>query len=259
MFTRPIKTCLTLMAAFATCIASPQTSRADIDFESAIFQNTTITQNDAAGYAITADILEDGSVVAQLSASVEYGGGTNPFNTGDSWRAASGIYQIYAESTGVVPGDDTADGNWDISVTPNAGWKVDGISVFTNGTTIGNPDITNVTTDGIGSVFNSNGLITNRTDGDVIPNGGDLLFSGGSHPSGIPTADHSRLWAINAADATQLSFTYSVGHDETVRVIAIDAIQMDVALSQIVAVPEPSTAVVSFLAMSALFLRRKRS
>ncbi|QEG22419.1 PEP-CTERM sorting domain-containing protein [Mariniblastus fucicola] len=244
-----------LLFALALSIVLPQTSRADIDFSSSIFEGTIVTQDDAAGYAVTADILESGSVVGQFSASVTYGAGTNTFNSGSSWGPSADGFGIYPDSTGSFAGDDTASGFWQISVTPNAGWTVDGISIFTVGTTIANPDFTSVTSDGVGSIFDENNLITNYTDGASFVDGDDILFAGGSITNGIPGSDHSRHWAYSSAGATQVSFNYLAGFDESVSTIGIEGLQVGMQLS---AVPEPATATISLLLLAGLSVRRRR-
>jgi len=255
MLTRLKSSCLSLTVALAITTSWAQTSQADIDFDSAIFQNTTVTQNDALGYAITADILEGAIVVGELEAAVTYGVGTNPFNSGSLWGPSAGSFAIFGESTGTFIGSETASGDWDIKITPTAGWQVDGISIFSQGSTLANPDFTSLTSNGVGTIFDSANLITNYTDGQSFTDGDDLLFAGGSTVNGIPMTDHSMVWAFNSEGATDVSFTYTVGNDEAVSTIALEGLRVDAQFS---AVPEPGTATITLLALSTLCLRRRR-
>ena len=92
----------------------------------------------------------------------------------------------------------------------------------------------------------------------IRDSGGDLLFAGGSHASGILSADHSQNWAFNAAGATSLSFDYQVGHDETVAGVAIEGLWLDVQTT-VAAVPEPSSAILfAVLSLTAIGYRRRR-
>lgn len=245
----------TIMVAFGLCLTFVNPSCADIDFESAIFQNTLITQNDTDGYAITTDVVEGGTVAGRMSVSLDYGGGTTPFDSGDRWRAVSNAFRIYGDSTGTFAGDDTADGVWQISVTPNAGWQVDGISIFTNLTTIANPNFANISSNGVGSLFDDNNLVANFADGDSVPNGSTIDFNG--QTGGIPSADHSRRWAYNAAGASDVNFRYEAGMDEVVATVGVEAIHVSVQMS-VISVPEPASASIVLMAMSTLTLRRRR-
>jgi len=216
-------------------------SKADVAYTSSTFQNLVVTQNNTLVYAVTSDIVENGIVTGTLTASIEYGGGNNPFNDTSDWGPSANAFRIFGRSTGNFAGSDTADGTWKISATANAGYQIDGISLYTQGSVLGNPDFTNVNTNGSATVSELSELITNYNDGDSFTNGDNLLFAGGTHASGILSEDHSRNWALNAADATSLSFNYQVGHDETVAGIAIEGLWLDVQTSTALAVPEPSS------------------
>ena len=232
-------------------------TKADIIYTSSTFQNLVVTQNDALGYAVTSDIVEGGVVTGTLVASIEYGGGTNPFNDGSDWGPSANAFRIFGRSTGNFAGSDTADGNWNISATANTGFQIDGISLFSQGSVLGNPDFTNVNTNGAATVCEHADLITNYDDGDSFTNGDDLLFAGGTHASGILSADHSQNWALNSAGATSLSFNYQVGHDETVAGVAIEGLWLDVQTS--VAIPEPSGAsFVALICLSGFCYRRRK-
>ena len=245
-----------LLPCAAVLVSLTTQLKADVVYTSSTFQNLVVTQNDALGYAVTADIIEGGVASGVLVASIEYGGGNNPFNDGSDWGPSANAFRIFGRSTGNFAGSDTADGSWDISVTANAGFAIGGISVYSQGSVLGNPDFTNFVSNGSATISDDNNLITNYNDGDSFANGGDLLFAGGSHASGILSADHSQNWAFNAAGATSLSFDYQVGHDETVAGVAIEGLWLDVQTT--VAVPEPSSAIfLVVLGLSAIGYRRR--
>lgn len=251
---------LTLLAlTVSVCVLPSPEATAGIDFSTATFNNMNITQNDSLGFAVTADVLEGGTVVGSLTAGYTYGGGTTPFNSGSFWGPTANAFRIFGETTNSFNGSDTADGRWNISVTPNAGYQVDGISLYTNGSILANPDFVGVTTNGNATVFDNgsgNGLITNYADGDPFIDGTNLLFAGGTHNNGILSTVHSNNWALNAAGATTLAFKYEAGFDEPVNGIAVEGIWFDVQLSA--SMPEPSSLYLLLLGAFPVAFRRER-
>ena len=245
-----------VMICAAVLIGQTTKLKADIVFTSSTFQNLVVTQENAQGFAVTADILDGGVATGVLTASIEYGGGNNPFDDTSDWGPSGNAFRIFGRSSGTYMGSDTADGFWNISATANAGFAIGGISIYTQGSVLGNPDFTNFVSNGSATISDSENLITNYNDGDSFINGGDLLFAGGLHASGILSEDHSRNWAFNAAGATSLSFNYQVGYDESVAGIAIEGLWLDVQTT--VAVPEPSSAIfLVVLGLSAIGYRRR--
>ena len=252
-----IRKCFSLTLVFAICGLLTGNVNADLVYTSATFQNTFVTQDDALGYAITADVVEGGVTTGILTASLVYGGGTNPFNDGSAWGASSGAFRIFGSSTNNVAGFDTATGDWDLSVTALSGYQVDGITVFSEGAVLGNPDFTNIVSDGVSTIYDSTNLIGNVVDGQVIANGGSLLFNGGINSNGIESSNHARNWGINA-DASALSFTYSVGFDESVGNIAFEGLRLDVQTSAVSSIPEPSCFAMIGLGIAFIGMRRRR-
>ena len=162
-------TSLFLLLAVSVCPLS--VVNADILHTSSTFQNFLVTQNDTNGFAVTADVVEGGVVAGVLTASMTYGGGTNPFNSGIDWGPAANAFRIFGRSTEDVNGPDTADGFWDISVSAAAGFQVEGISVYSLGSALGNPDFINVQTNGSATVADDNSLLDNLNDGDSLASG----------------------------------------------------------------------------------------
>lgn len=244
----------------AVLIGQTSELKADIVFRSSTFQNLVVTQDDALGYAVTADINDGGVATGVLSASIEYGGGNNPFNDASDWGPSANAFRIFGRSTENFAGSDTADGFWNVSATANAGFAIGGISVYSQGSVLGNPDFTNLVSNGLVTISDSEDLITNYNDGDSFANGGDLLFAGGSHASGILSEDHSQNWAINAAGATSLSFNYQVGYDEPIAGVAIEGLWLDVQTIPVATIPEPNSAMlIAAMGLSAIGYRRRRS
>ena len=243
-----------LALMFVVCGLLPNNVKADIAYTSSAFENMVITQNDAFGFAITADVTEAGITTGVLTASYTYGAGSTPFNTGENWGGTSN-FRIPGTTNLNPDGTDTASGDWNISVTALAGYQVDGLSVFTQGTSISNPDFTNITSNGIATVCEASDLISNVSHGDVIPNGGNLDFNAGTSANGIISDDHSQEWAINVAGSA-LSFTYLAGFDEPVNNVANEGLRLDVQISE--AVPEPSSFAIIGLGMVFIGMRRRR-
>ena len=246
-----------LCIALAVFLLPLQDVNADIAYTTSTFSNMMVTQDDTNGFAITADILEGGALAGTLTASMIYNGGTNPFNNGDLWAPFANAFRIFGSSTGSFAGDDNAAGEWNISVSANAGWNVEGISVYTLGSFLGNPEIEQVMSNGNTSLFDGNNLIVNHSDGAILNNGANLDFAEGTGNNGIVSGDHSQNWAINAADATQLSFDYLVGFDEPINGIGTEGLWLDVQLTS--SVPEPNSALLLIgLLGFAIGCRRRR-
>lgn len=245
---------LTLM--FAICGLLTSNVNADIVYSTATFQNMVITQNDPSGFAITADVIDGGVTTGVLTASYAYGAGSDPFSNGNNWGPTATDFNINGTTGTNSPGTDTATGDWNISVAAVAGYQVDGISVYSNATALGNPTISNIVSNGIATVCENTDLIANVDHGDVIPNGGSLDFNAGSSVNGILNGVHSREWAINA-DASALSFTYAAGFDEVINNVASEGLRLDVQTS-VVPVPEPASAGIIGLGMAIFVMRRRR-
>lgn len=233
---------------------------AGLDFTTSTFQNRTVVQNDATAFGVTVEIVEGGTVTGIMTATFTYGGGNNPFDTTtDFGTPSANALRIFGESSEDVAGPDTADGSWDFSIAPTAGYEVTGITLFSNGTVLGNPEF-GITSDGTMTIFdggNGNDLIAGFNDGDTLANGSTLDFFGGTHNNGILSTVHSRNWAVNAAGANTLSFKYRVGYDEPINGVAVEGLWLDVATTQ--SMPEPGAA--SLLGLATLlgaFYRRRR-
>lgn len=244
-----------LVAIFG--LAVQNSADGQIVYSSSNFTNRVVVSSTATQYSITADILESGVLAGTLNGSLTYGGGTNPF-TAPNW-VAGGNLNILGSSTNTSETSETADGVWDFSITPAAGFQVDGISLFTNGTVIGNPTFANLTSNGTGSVIDANEgtsteLFSNYNSGAFV-NGDDLVFNAGGLSTGIDLPDHSLRWSYDSAGATQLSFDYQAG---PVANISNEGIRLDVQLSAI-AVPEPSGFALLGLLGSLAVLRRRKS
>ncbi len=245
-----------LCIVLAVFLLPLQNVNADIAHTTSTFSNMVVTQDDMNGFAITADILEGGALAGTLTASMIYNGGTNPFNNGDLWGPIANAFRIFGSSTGDFAGEDTATGEWNISVSANAGWNVEGISVYTLGSILGNPNFEQVTSNGNTTLFDGNNLIVNHNDGAILNNGANLDFMEGTHANGLFSEVHSQNWAINAADATELSFDYLVGFDEPINGIGSEALWLDVQLTS--AVPEPNSALLLIGLLGFSICRRRR-
>jgi hypothetical protein len=227
-------------------------------YTSSTFSNFTVTQDDALGFAATVDIFESGTKVGELDASVVYGGGTNPFNSGSLWGAAA-TFRALGQSTNDAETSETASGFWNFDVTAEPGYVVDGISLFTVGTVIANPTFADLTSNGTATVFDANQgtadeLLQSHDDGDVFMNGDDLVFNSGSLTTGITGTVHTRNWAYDSAGATNLSFNYRAG---PVTNITNEGINIDVQFS--VATPEPSSLwLLGLLSVPGVRSRRQR-
>ena len=248
---------LVLIATFSLAVGNSAT--AQINYSSNSFDNLVIVSSDAAQYSITADILEggvNGVVAGTISGSLTFGGGTNPFNT-PNWNDGQTL-TINGISTADSEANETADGHWSFTVTPTAGYQVDGISLFTNGTSIANPTFANLTSNGIATVVDANeGLsneLFNSQNSGAFVNGSDLVFNTGTTSAGITSANHTQLWSYDSAGATQLNFDYLAGPTSN---ISNEGLRLDVQLSAI-AVPEPSTFALMGLFGSLAVLRRRR-
>ena len=252
-----IQKCFSLTVMFAICGLLTANANANLVYVSSTFANPVINQNDALGYSVTADVLEGGVMTGSVTASIVYGtGGSDPFSSATLWGPTGTSFGIAGESNLNPVGTDTASGDWNISVAAVAGYQVDGISVFTQGTSIANPDITSITSNGIATLYDGGGLITNAADGSVIANGGSLDFIAGTTSNGIVSDDHSQLWAINV-DGSAVSFNYAVGFSDPVNNISFEGLRFDVQTS-VAPVPEPSCFAMIGLGMAFLGMRRRR-
>lgn len=247
---------ISLIAACAVIFALTANVQADLFYTSASFANRSILENSSVRYSVQSDIMENGSVVGTLTATMTYGGGTNPFSD-HLWHTGS---SFTAEGNSTTSGEnsETADGVWDFVIAPAAGYQVDGITLFSNHTLLANPVISNLTSNGTARVWDdnqglSNELLANYDNGDLFTNGDDLEFNSGSLAGGIDIADHSERWSFDSAGATSLSFTYQAG---PVSDIGREGIKFDAALS-FVGVPEPSSLLI-LSAVSLLTLARRR-
>ena len=229
-----------------------------IEFDSSTFHNMTVTQDDLTGFAVTIDIREGGVLAATMTASVTYGGGTNPFDSGDAWSVGNEFrFRGSSTPTSDTP-NETADGLWEVQITPEAGWAVEGITLFSTGTTLANPIFEGLTSDGVATVADANQgaageLLNNYDDGDAFVDGDDLIFNSGSAANGFRRDDHSELWSYDSLGATELSFTYRAGPVPT---ISTEGIALDVSLT---AVPEPAGCMLLGLAdLCGIRVRRRR-
>ena len=121
---------LLILLTLSLWLTSPPKSRAALVYTTSSFNNFTITQNDAIGFAATADIFEGGVKAGVLNASVVYGGGSNPFNSGSLWGVGN-FFRATGQSTNTGNVAETAGGIWNFSVAPEVGWQVDGMTLFT--------------------------------------------------------------------------------------------------------------------------------
>lgn len=256
------KTILNTTILAAAGMIGTGASHAAATFTGATFSNLTVVQDDAAALVITADVTVGGAVVGALDASLTKVGGTPGFNT-SSWSASG---QLNATGQGgASTGDDTGIGDWAFTITPIAGWQVDGISTFTNGTVLGNPIYSNITSNGAATLQEDitgglgAGLITNAADGDSIANGGSLNFGIGSNVNGINGVDHSNLWSLDFAGASTIGFRYSAGTQVggEVPTLGGEALRIDASLSEAPPVPEPSAGLLAAFG-GLLLLRRRR-
>ncbi len=230
-----------------------------VEFDSSTFHNMNVTQDDATGFAVTIDIREGGVLAATMRAQMTYGGGTNPFDSGDAW-AVGNEFRFRGSSTPTTSTpNETADGLWEVMISPEPGWNVDGITLFSTGTTLANPVFEGLTSDGVATVADANQgtaieLLSNYDDGDSFVDGDDLIFNSGSAANGFRRDDHSLLWSYDSAGATELSFTYRAGPVPT---ISTEGIALDVSLSS---TPEPSSCILLGLAgLCSVRIRRRRS
>lgn len=246
------------LCAFFCAFLCAQTCSAGLVYTSSTFSNFTVTQDDLLGFAATADIFESGTKVGVIDASVVYGGGTNPFDSGSIWGAGA-TFRALGQSSNDNEPNETAAGFWNFDVTPEPGYTVDGISLFTVGTVIANPTFANLTSNGTATVFDANQgtadeLLQSHDDGDAFVNGDDLVFNAGSLITGIDNPVHTRNWAYDSAGATNLSFDYLAG---PVTNITNEGINIDVQFS--VAVPEPSSLwLLGLLSIPSVRSRRRR-
>ena len=246
---------LLVLGAFL-CLAVTDSASAQIIYSSSTFANPSST-NSATQYSFTADVLQGGSLAGTVSGSLTYGGGTNPF-LAPNWNGGASL-----AIGGTAPNDDnsaveTADGVWSFVITPAAGYQVDGISLFTQGTSIANPTFAGLTSNGSATVIDANQgtateLFASHSSG-AFANGSNLVFNTGSTSNGIPTGDHSLNWSFDSAGATSLSFDYQVG---PVPNISGEGIRLDAQLS-LAPVPEPSAIALMGLMGSLAFLRRRK-
>lgn len=247
--------CLLATVAIAFFTANPAT--ASIVYSSATFTNFTVLTNNATQFSASGDILQGGVVAGTITGTMVYGGGTNPFNSGSLWGTGA-EFRIGGSSTATAEANETADGFWSFTITPNANWSVDGVSLLSNGTVLGNPTFANLTSNGAATVHDDNQgaadeLLGNYDDGDLFVNGTDLVFNDGTLSTGITGAAHARLWSYDSVGATNLSFTYESG---PVSNISNEGLALDVQLS--FAIPEPSSIALMFAAGMGLLARRRR-
>ena len=239
-----------LLAAFANSNANAQ-----MKYTSSEFVNRVITENSDTKYSVTTDITQNGIKVGQLDASLTYGTGTNPFEDA-VWTTGQNFSATGMSTSSDTENDETAAGIWDFSVTAEAGYRVDGLSLFSLNTILADPIFSNITSNGVATVWDgnqnkANELLGNHESGDIVANGSDLVFNNGSGSNGIAPGDHSELWSYDT-NGTEISFEYQAG---PVEAITAEGIRFDASFS---AIPEPSTlGVLAFLG-SAIALRRRR-
>ena len=245
---------------------------ASITYTSSSFSNFTLTTDTDTQLTATADIFQGSVLAGTATVTMVYiapstlgdmqPGGTNPFvrpvnADGDLLWSASNDFRITASSIQDSELNETAFGAYTISVTANAGFQVDGISLFSQGTVLANPTFQDLTSNGVGSVADDNQgeadeLFASHNDGDAFTNGDDLIFRPGSLSTGIEVDDHSRNWSFDSAGATLLTFDYLAG---PVVNITSEGLRFDVQLST-APVPEPGSAVL--LGIVSLFAMRRR-
>ena len=250
---------LSFSVALAILAFASQTVVGSIVYNSATFSNFNVITNDATQFSASADILQGGVNAGTIVATQLYGGGTNPFNSGTLWGAGND-FRIGAFSTQTSEVNETADGLWSISVTPNANWSVDGISLFSTGSVISNPTFGNLSSNGVATVHDDNQgttteLFSNYNDGDAFLNGDDLIFNPGDLPTGIISDDHTRLWSYDSAGGTDLTFRYEAG---PVANISNEAFAVDLELT-LALIPEPSSLGLMMAASLGLLARRRRN
>ncbi len=241
---------------------------ASITYTSSSFRNFRVDTDTDMQLTASADIFQGNVLAGTATVTMVYvapgtTGGTSPFvrpenSTGGLFWSASDDFRITASSPADLDeNNETAFGAYTISVTANAGFQVDGISLFTDGTVLANPTFQDLSSNGVGSIADlsqgaANELLANYDDGDSFVNGDDLIFNDGDVTNGFSREFHSRLWSFDSAGATLLTFDYLVG---PVRTITNEGIRFDVQLST-VPVPEPGNAVL--LGIASLFALRRR-
>ena len=232
---------------------------ASITYTSGLFRDFDVDTDMPNLFIATADIFQGNVLAGTATVTMTYGGGNNPFQSPLSDWGAGADFRATADA----PNDpdstaETAVASYSFSVTANAGFQVDGISLFSVGTTLANPTFQNLSSNGIGSVADdnqgaANELLANYNDGDAFINGDDLIFRPGTSGPGILNGSHSRLWSFDSAGATLVTFDYLAG---PVTNIANEGIRFDVQLST-APVPEPGSAVLLGI-VSLLALRRRK-
>ncbi len=248
--------CALLLLCVASQLILARPTSASLVYVSSTFGNFTVTQNNASGFAATADIFESGVKAGVLEASVAYGGGTNPFNSGSLW-GDGGFFRATGQSTNTNNLVETADGDWSFNVTPEPGWTTVGLTIFTSGTVIANPVFAGLTSDGTATVHDDQQgtpeeLLNNYNDGDAFVNGDDLVFNAGTLATGITSTQHNRLWSYDSAGATSIRFTYEAG---PVSNITNEGIAFD---AQLRSTPEPSSFLLLGLAQIFVLGRRRQ-
>ncbi len=233
---------------------------ASIVYSSATFNNFSILSDTPTGFSASANIIEGGVVAGTLTVTTVYGSGTNPFNSGALWGASNEFRFTGSSTDDEEEAEETAEATYSISISTNAGWSVDGLSLLSHATVLANPTFENLTSNGIATVADDNQgmpdeLFLSHNDGDSFTNGDDLVFRPGSRSAGIDNLDHIRKWSYDSAGATTVSFNYIAG---PVTNISSEGIGIDVALS-FTAVPEPSTLCLLGPGMLLVMSRRKRN
>ena len=99
-----------VLCALLYALTFAPTCSAGLVYTSSTFSNFTVTQDDASGFAATADIFESGTKVGVIEASVVYGGGTNPFDSGRNWGAGA-TFRALGQSTNDNEPNETASGS----------------------------------------------------------------------------------------------------------------------------------------------------
>jgi hypothetical protein len=230
---------------------------ADMIYTSSAFNARVVLVNNATTYSVQTNVTEGGVQAGTLIATLTYGGGTNPFANAN-WSPGASFVATGA-SVNDAETNETADGVWEFSLTPLPGWQIDGMTLFTSGTVIGNPIFENITSTGVATVYDdneglANELISNFADGDIVPNGSDIIFNTGTLRTGITVADHTQNWSYDSAGANYMSFTYRSG---PVTNISNEGIRFDAQFS-VAPVPEPSSVAIFGLLAGVACLRRRR-